>query len=195
MPHKDLLFLLPRPSVSLSHPTGTPLPLPNTYGAPRGIQPRSLAGRRVPASSPVSGLARQGAQRLPQRIHQTPLGAPSPLESSPEVLAALIEVETAPVSGWGEGRGGRGAPPVSPARGGQRAAAPRQAQEEGAPLAFCRAPNRMSHCWRKQLEIHREPTASGTGLGRGGGCCRLRPRVTLGRDALRLGSPPRAGWG
>lgn len=40
------------------------------------------------------------------------------------------------------------------------------------------APNRMSHCWRKQLEIHREPLASGTSRGSGAGAagsCQLRP--------------------
>lgn len=37
----------------------------------------------------------------------------------------------------------------------------------------------MSHCWRKQLEIHRELPASGTCRG---SSCWLRPWVTLGKD-------------
>lgn len=50
--------------------------------------------------------------------------------------------------------------------------------------------NRMSHCWRKQLEIHREPLASG--ICRGGeavapGSCQLRPGVTPGGEC-RWGS-------
>lgn len=43
------------------------------------------------------------------------------------------------------------------------------ASGDGAPLATAlslAAPNRMFHCWRKQLEIQREPLALGTCPGR-----------------------------
>lgn len=97
-------------------PRGPCSPCPPLMGLPGGFSPIPQQGDGRPGACAcvLPGLARQGTQWLPQRIHQTPLSAPSPLKSSPEVLAALIEVEAAPVSGWGEGRGGCGAPPRCP---------------------------------------------------------------------------------
>lgn len=93
---------------------------------------------------------------------------------------------------------GRRSLPCRPASGGERSASPRSCSAGRGPARRRRALlsrpalNRMSHCWRKQLEIHREPLASGTDPGGGAGAadsCQLRPRVTPGG-----GHHPHTGW-